>query len=251
LNTITISLLVFACVFGASLVGMLLRRSLPDHHLSRETQDSVKLAMGLVATMAALVLGLLISSAKASYDTQSSEVAQLAANVALLDRVLAHYGPETGDLRERLRRGVERAIDLMWPSDRSGRAQLDPTASGGDDVYDRIQTPTPRTDIQRSLQASATQLMADIGRTRSLLFAQGGTTIPMPFLVVLIFWAGALFVSFGLFATPNATVVVSLLVCALSVAGAIFLILELAQPFHGFIQVSSAPLRETLAHRGK
>src|SRR5262249_3811293 len=152
----------------------------PEHHRSADSRDVVKLSMGLVATMAALVLGLLISSGKGSYD--------------------------------------------------------------------RIQTLVPRTDLQRSLQANAAQLIADIGRTRSLLFAQRGASIPMPFLVVLIFWAAALFVSFGLFTTPNSTVVVSLLVCALSVARAIFLILELDQPFQGFIQVSSAPLRETLAH---
>ena len=73
----------------------------------------------------------------------------------------------------------------------------------------------------------------------------------MPFLVVLVFWLTILFISFGLFAPPNATVIATLFVCALSVSGAIFLILELDQPFEGLIRISSAPLRNALAHLGQ
>ena len=111
------SLIIFVCVFGGALLGILLRAVLPEHHLSKETQDIVKLGMGLVGTMAALVLGLLVASAKGSYDAQSAEVTQLAANVAMLDRALALYGPETKEIRAILRNAVRRVLDQMWQHD--------------------------------------------------------------------------------------------------------------------------------------
>jgi len=243
---------VFACVFGGALLGLFLRSTLPDHHRSSESKDVVKLGMGLLATMAALVLSLLIASAKASYDAQSSEITQLAANVALLDRVLAHYGPETKDARDSLGRSVARAIDQMWPQSGSkAAAELNPAATKAEGLYEMIQALSPQNEAQRSLRTEALKIGADVARTRSLLFAQAGSSIPLPFLMILVFWVAVIFVSFGLFAPPNATVIATLLVCALSVSGAIFLIIELDQPFHGFIQVSSDPLRAALAHLGQ
>src|SRR6185503_5998663 len=100
--------MVFACVFGAALLGMLLRYVLPEHHFSSDTKDTVKLAMGLVATMAALILGLLVASAKSTYDAESSGVTQMAAKIIFLDRVLANYGDETKEARELFRRTVQR-----------------------------------------------------------------------------------------------------------------------------------------------
>lgn len=133
--------------------------------------------MGLLATMAALVLSLLIASAKGTYDTQSSELTQLAANAALLDRVLAHYGPEAKEARDLLRRSVARAIDQMWPTDHSSRSDLRP-AAGGDDLYDKIQALPAQTDAQRSLRTDALSISVGLGRIRSLLLAQGGARFP-------------------------------------------------------------------------
>src|SRR5262245_55727558 len=173
---------VFACVFGGALLGLFLRSALPDHHRSSESKDVVKLGMGLLATMAALVLSLLIASAKGSYDTQRSEITQLAANVALLDRVLAHYGPETRDARDLLRRSVAGMIDQIWPATGSRPFGLRPVA-GSEDFYDKIEALLPQNDAQRSLRAEALRIAIDLGRTRSLLFAQAGGSIPLPFLV--------------------------------------------------------------------
>ena len=243
-------LIVFACVFGGALLGIALRNLLPEQHLSSDSKDVVKLGMGLLATMAALVLGLLIASAKSAYDTQSSEVTQLAANVVLLDRVLAHYGPESKDARDILRRYVTRVLDQMWPRRYPGSTSFDLTTAGGDDLFEKIQALSPQNEAQRSLRADARQITIDVGRTRSLLLAHSGSTIPTPFLVILTFWVTVIFASFGLFAPRNATVVATLLVCALSVSGAIYLILELDQPFLGFMQISSAPLLTALANLG-
>jgi hypothetical protein len=134
---------VFACVFGGGLLGMVLRTALREQQLSTDAKDLMKLGMGLIATMAAIVLGLLVASARSSYDTQSTEVTQLAANISLLDRVLALYGPETKEARDLLRRSVVRVLDLTWPEDRSRRPELTPTAAGGEAVYEKIQELSP------------------------------------------------------------------------------------------------------------
>jgi hypothetical protein len=240
------------CVFSGALLGKFFRSFLPQDHLSQDSKDLVKLGMGLIATMTALILGLLTASAKSSYDKQRTDLAMMSANIILLDRALAHYGPETKEVRDLLRGYVSRGIDQMWPKNRVHSSQLEPLMfQGGDILYDKIQALAPQNDAQRSLQAKALSLAADIGQTRFLMFVQQSGSIPMVFLGVLVFWLSILFVSFGLSAPSNATVFVTLLICAISISGAIFLILELDQPFEGLIQVSSAPLRNVLAHLGQ
>jgi hypothetical protein len=241
---------VFASVIGGALLGILIRSFLPERQLTAESKDLVKLGMGLIATMSALVLGLLIASAKGSFDTQRNGLAQTSANIIFLDRVLAHYGRETKEARELLRRSVANLLEQIWPEDSSGPASVAPTA-GSETLYEQIQELSPKTEAQRTLQAQALKTGIDIAQARWLLFAQRGSSIPTPFLVVLVFWLTILFASFSLFAPPNPTVLVTLLVCALSVSAATFVILELDEPFGGWIQISSAPLREALAQLGR
>lgn len=242
---------VFACVFGGALLGMILRRVLPDHHLSPESKDIVKLGTGLLATMAALVLSLLIASAKSSYDTQSSELTQLAAGIVVVDRALAHYGPETRDAREALREAIRRMIANIWPAPGAPRpVELNPRATAAEGLYEMIHSLSPKTEEQRLLRSEALRVAIELSRTRWLLFEQLGSSIPRPFLVILVFWLAVIFVSFGLFAPGNATVVSTLLICAISVAGAIFLILELDEPFQGCIRISSDQMQRSLANLG-
>ncbi len=222
----TISWIVFACGFGGAVLGLVLRRLLPERHLSQESRDVVKLGVGLIATMAALVLGLLIASAKGSFDAQRNELGQMSSNIILLDRMLAHYGPETQETRKLLRQSVVQAIERIWPEDRSRPAQVHGTVES-EALFEKIQALSPKNDAQRSLQGLALKSGTDIAQTRWLLFTQRDSSIPTPFLVVLVFWLTMIFVSFGLFAQPNATVITTLLVCALAVSSAIFLVLEL------------------------
>ena len=246
-----IGCIVFACIFGGALLGMLLHGILPEHHLSSESKDVIKLGMALTATMSALVLALLVSSAKGSYDAQRNEITQLSANIILLDRVLAHYGLETKEARVLLAQTARGMLDRIWPENRTRNAELKPSGAGGERFYDKIQELSPQNEVQRSLQAQALKMSIDLGQTRWLLFEQGGSSIPMPFLVLLVFWVTIIFLSFGLFAPPNATVIATLFLCALSVSGAIFMILELDRPFGGLIHISSAPMRNALAQLGK
>ena len=206
--------------------------------------------MALVGTTLALVLGLLIASGKGFYDTQSSEVTQLAADVVLLDKILIHYGPETKEIRELLRGSVARIVDVTWARDGSDKTHFAPSATS-EAPFDRIQELSPQNDNQRFLQSQALSMAIKLGQTRSLMVAQKTSSVPMPLLAILVFWLTLLFMSFGLFVRANVTVVVSLFASALAVCAAIFLILEMYQPYSGLIRVSSAPLRAALAQLGQ
>ena len=254
MSSITISCIVLACIVAGALLGMLLRALLPQHHLSPETKDVVKVGMGLVGTMTALVLGLLIASAKNSFDTQRNGLAQLSANIILLDRTLAHYGPESKDVREMLRVSVADMLQRTWPQEDSlsGQAgEKSGTEGKYEGLYEKIEGLAPKNDAQRALQSQALKIGTDIAQTRWLMFAQKGSSIPTPFLVVMVCWLTLLLASFSLFAPSNATVFCTLLICALSVSSAVFLILELDRPFSGMIQISSAPMRAALAQLGR
>ena len=246
-----ISLIVFACVFGGAVMGVLFRGSLPESHLSADSQAVVRLGMGFVATMAALVLGLLVSSAKSSYDTQSAEVMDMSSKVIFLDRVLAHYGPETKEARDLLRGAVVANLDRIWPQERMRASEAVPPSTGADVLLDKIQALSPKDDTQRSLKAQALSMVLGLGQTRWLMYEQGAGSVSTPMLVILVFWLAAIFFSFGLSAPRNATVTAALFVSALSVSGGIFLILEMYTPFGGLIEISSAPVRFALAHLGQ
>ncbi len=247
----TITLIVFVCVLGGALLGLFLRTVLPEHHLSRDSKDLVmNMVVGLMAVMVALVLGLVISSAMDSYAGHRRKIEELSADIILLDRIMAHYGPETRGSRDLLRQSVASALDQIWPENASRHAQLEPRA-GYERLYDKIQDLSPQNEIQRSLKAQALEIGTKLAQTHWLLAEQNGRSIPMEFMLVLVFWLTIIFVSFGLYAPDNKTVVAILFLCALSVTVAVFLILELDQPFEGLIQVSSAPLRYALSHLGE
>lgn len=251
MNTPLLFLLVFGCVFGAGYLATCLRLAMPDHHLSADTKDTVKLAMGLVATMTALVLGLLVASAKGNYDTEKSGVISMSAKFVLLDRILAHYGPEAKPSRDLLHQSVERLIAHLWPDKNSPHAQLDPLHSSGEALYDALQSLSPRDDSQRLLKSQALAIAIDLGQMRWLMFEQSGSSISWPLLIVVVCWLAILFFSFGLFAPPNGTARIALLVAALTVSSAISLILELDQPFDGIIHISSNSMQTALNHLGK
>lgn len=254
MNPLAISLIAFGCILAGMLIGMVIRLVLPEHHLSDESKDAVKLGIGMIATLAALVLGLLIASARASFDTMNNGLVQTGAKVILLDRVMAHYGPETKEARDLLRRSLASAIDQLWPEDRTRHLEsraLNPSA-GLQTIQDNLLQLSPQNEAQRWLQSQALQISAGIAEVRWMLTEQRDhSSLPMPFFVMLVFWLVIIFFTFGLVSPPNATVITVLLVCSLSVAGALYMILELDRPYGGLIDVSSAPLRNALTYLGR
>jgi hypothetical protein len=245
-SPLAISCIAFAVTFGGALLGMLF--SLPEQQLSSDSKDAVRLGMGLLATVSALVLGLLLASAQSTFQTQSAQVKQITANVVLLDNLLARSGQSGQAPRIMLRRSVEVLVERIWREKTSSSENAPPFGASNDAqlFFDKLQALSPQNDAERIFQTRAIQLAIDLAQTRILL-ANTDSAIPMPFLAVLIFWITAIFASFGLFARPNAVVVTALCVCALSTSAAVFLILELGHPFSGLMAISSTPLSNALA----
>jgi len=235
------------------MLGMSLRNALPESYLNAEAKEVIRLTSGLLATLAALVLGLLVASAKSGFDAQENGFQQLAANVVVLDRLLARGGPDADKAREALRRTVGRTIDSLWPPDNSAASRLDAAeiTVEGDAFFAAVRDLGAGNDTLRTIQTQALQLGAEMARTRWLLSQDQDSASWIPFFVVLLFWLSALFLSFGLFAPRNGAVMTALLVCALSAAGAVFLIVDLNRPSDGLIQIPSAPLRYALSQLGK
>ena len=152
MSALSISLIVFACVLGGALLGIFVNFRLPEHHHASDTKDVVRLAMGLVATTVALALGLLIGSAKSFFDTQNNEIAQLAANTVLLDRLLAAYGPDASDARHALRIAVSNFNHLTL-GQRGGAQSTAPSQASA--VAEAIQVLSPQTDNQRFVKTRA------------------------------------------------------------------------------------------------
>jgi hypothetical protein len=251
MNTTLAALIVFGCLVGAVLLGRTLRRLLPEDHLTADSRDTIKLAMGLVATMTALVLGLLVSSAKGAYDTKRSEVILMAAKVAFFDRVLTNYGPEAAGARAGFHEVVKEAVRQMWPGEAGVPVHLAPNTRAGNAVYSAIEGLSPHDDMQRKLKDQATTLATDFAQLRSLLVAQSVASISEPMLIILVSWLVVIFLGFSVLAPPNATVMFALMISALAVSGAIFLILELDQPFGGLIRISSEPMLNALSQFAK
>jgi hypothetical protein len=246
-------LIVFACVFGGTLFGMYLSTKVAAHHLSEDSKDAMKLALGVIGTLAALVLGLLLASAKSSFDAKGNVINQISADLVLLDRALARYGPETRDTRDLLRTSVAAAIQRLWPEEEFQMAKLDTmeTAAGLEAVEGRVWDLSPRTDAQRGLQSRVLSLLSEIARARVLNLERIKATIPIPLLIVLVWWFTIIFACFSLFAPRNALVMAIMFACALSVSAAIVLILDLDNSYQGVIRLSSAPLHNALAIIGR
>lgn len=248
MSSLLVALLVFAFTFAGALIGLYLNGRLPTPHLEGDSRDVVKLVMGLIATMSALVLGLLISSAHRAHAAQEEEVQQMAVNLFQLDRALERFGPEAKEARGALHRFVQGEVAKVATPGGFKAAIDSPLAGqrGAAALFDRISALQPSTDAQKFLQARALQLIGTLTETRLLLNEQARSGISWPFMVVLVFWLTFLFMGFGLFARRNGTVVAALCLGALSVGGAIFLILDMYLPYRGVMHTSIEPIRNAL-----
>jgi Protein of unknown function (DUF4239) len=253
MSPILIGLIVLSCTFCGALAGIALHRKLPAQHKAADSRDVVKLVLGLIATIAALVMSLLIATAHTSYVTQESEVQTLGIHIVQLDRVFAGYGPDAGEARTMFRQLVAARLEQAWPNRGDTKPSLEAsraTREQNEQLIERVISLQASSDSQQFAKSRALQLLTEIGDERQLLLEQSSSSIPWPFLVVLVFWLVVLFVGFGFLCRSNGTVLVALFVGSLSVAGAIFLVLDMNQPFSGLMHISNAPIRialETIA----
>lgn len=251
MSSLAIGFIVLGCLCAGAVLGFLIRRVLPEDHLSADSKDAIKIGTGLIGTMGALVLGLMVGSAKGSYDTQKAELTQMSAKIILLDRGLAHFGPETKEIRAELKQVTGRMLELLWPDANAPPSVLSVAPAANEGLIDSILELSPKNDSQQSIKNQVVALAVDVGQTRWLLNQQRGSSISTVFLVLLTFWLTLIFVSTGLLAPVNGTVIVTLFLCAVSLAGAVFLILELDRPFSGMIQIPTETLRHAMAQLGR
>jgi hypothetical protein len=248
-----IAWIVLLCMVIGTLLGMWLNAVLPEHHLNADSRDVVKLGIGMIATMTALILGLMTASAKSAFDGVDAAIKSASVGVVSLDRALAGYGPETQSIRDQLRRVTELRLAASWPDEVSPQKRLEPPEGTpkAEELEREILNLSPQSDAQSFYRTQALAQTGELLQTRLTVFGGTGSSISTIFLVVVVSWLALIFASFGLFAPRNATVAVVLVVCAMSVAASVFLILEMDEPFGGMMKVSSAPIRFALAQLGQ
>lgn len=235
-------------IFSGALVGMLIGWFLPDQLASSEMKAVVSLSMAVVGTLSALVLGLLISSASSSLSTRDSEITRISTDVIQMDLLLRRYGPEADVARDSLRRYTAMKLNDLFPDGRDRTPNMDNPATFKilEQVQDAIFALSPGDERQRWLIGRVRQLADEVSETRWLVVEQNSAGIPLPFLILLVFWLTLLFASYGLFAPRNVIATLALFLCAVAVAGGVEMVLDMSYPFAGLIHISSDPMRHAV-----
>lgn len=240
-----ISFIAFLCIFGSAVLGIAVSSRLPDHLLSEESKTIIKAARSVVVGLAALTLGLLIATAKGSFDAKETELKESAAKMIALDHLLAKH-ESSQKARESLRQIAVSGIAIIQKFSRTG---VDRNYKGGkdnDELLSDIMRLPERNAGETWLKNAALSLAGDIAVSRWKVYQRTSSTISPLFLLILIFWLMTIFFSLGLIAPCNASVLTALLTAALSMTGALLLTLELDHPFGGLIQISTEPLKMAL-----
>jgi hypothetical protein len=245
-----IGLVSFAAIFGGALIGLFGAQRLPGHHLSRETQSAISVSVAVLGTLSALVLGLMISAANTSFSARSEKVRELSLQLIRMDRNLRRYGPEGLDARTKLREWAIAKTQQLFPERGRTNRSSQETIVMLESVQDALLTLHPADERQTYLSTLCLRLSSTMIEARWALETRASHSIPVPFLVLLIFWLSIVFASFGLFAPANATSIVALLLCSLAVAGGIFMIEELDRPLSGFVQLPPDSMRRALHEIG-
>jgi uncharacterized membrane protein len=251
MHSLAVSSLAFAVIFAGALAGLAIRRVGPDEHFSTEAKDTIRLAIGLIVTMTGLVLGMLVSSAKTFYDSEKNQVAEMASQIILLDDLLTAYGPETRQTRIEARLFVEDAVDRIWPKKKSQLFELRP-ANYGESFYNELQLLVPKNDTQASIKTELMSLTLSLKKTYWLMYLQSEqNSMPTLLMAVVTCWLVAIFISFGIFAPRNSTVMITLIVCAVAASAAILIIVSMYSPFSGILKISPVAVRDALSHMTK
>jgi hypothetical protein len=236
----------FVAILGGALFGVFAARILPEHHLTSETRTAVSVSMAVVGTLSALVIGLMISTASGSFTARSHDVTEISVDLIRMERLLQRYGPEADDARTKLRTYATAKMQELFPMTGEPAETDEATIGMLEAVQDAILSLSPTDERHHWLRTQALTISGDLLQARWLLVHQTGSNIPLPFLILLIFWLTIVFASFGLFAPRNATVIAALCLCSMAVSGGIAMILELDTPLTGLVRISAEPMRHAL-----
>lgn len=248
MHTLIITGIIFTCMAGGTLIGFYFRNNLPVFHTKGSSRDVLITAAGMMGTLVALIVGLLLSSANDTYDAANARLTEGGAKAITLDYDLSLYGKEAEPIRKELRAAFVSGIERIWHSEKAGQIDrlFSNRANEMAELYKMIQALSPKNDSQSYLKTRALQICSDLLQSRWMIVEQSQEKLPMPFLVMLTCWLTVLFAQLGLMASPNRTTISVLFICALSLSSAIFFILELNEPLVGSIKVSSASLEKAL-----
>ena len=249
MSALAVASLAFVFLFACALMGMGLRWRIPEDHLGDDSKKAIERGLAIIGTISGLVLGLLVASATSSYNTQRGYVIQLASQVSLLDRALAHYGPGASDARTTLRQDAAGMLSDIWPQ--HGDAASSHRLGRNEAIFDRIEDLAPSNAKQTSIRQIAIGLVLELAHTRWLMYEQQEASVSIPLVVILLFWFSVTFTGLGLFAPGNPTTVLGAALCALAVAGAMYIMLAMYSPFSGLLQIPSTPLEEAIARLGR
>lgn len=240
---------VFVLLSVVALTTLYLHPRLPDRQLSKETQDAVKVGVGMIVVLSALVLGLLIASVKATFDTATRDLKHFSTEIVLFDRSLRAYGPQTASAQALIQQYVERALAGTWPGGNRREVVDDPRAEQL--IYrlqDAVLVLAPENSRQRALDDEMKSEIRRLIELRWTLVEEATTSLNVPLLSVLVIWLVLIFASFGYNAPRNVLVVSTFVLCAASIGGALFLVVQMDRPFQGLVKVSPVPLESALAH---
>jgi hypothetical protein len=250
MGSIGTTLVALGCMVCGVQLGNFLRRASPEHHRSGDSRDAIRSGAAVIGTLAALVLGLMVSSASKNFDAVNGGLTENAASYIDLDRILAQYGTDSQSTRNLLRQGVEAEIDRLWPAE-------------GDDVPSMVYSPEleavagsirdlkPQSESQQILKPRALQVLGDALKQRWLVVAHGHSYVPTVFVVIVVFWFTVLFAVFALLSPSNVTANSFMTFCTIAVAGGVFLVLDMSLPFEGLIRVNPAPMETVLKLLGR
>jgi hypothetical protein len=247
--------LVGVAVFAGGAVGLILQRVLPEKFTTGGPRDMIGAVVGLLTLLSALVLGLLIWTAYGVYAGQNLAVQTLAAKVLQLDFALADYGPDATPLREKVRENLARTIDEIWRANESDANFVAKNFSAAvESLRNRDKALAelhPSTDAEKQALAAATATVDAIGQSRLQMSFALSNPVSYPLLVMVVGWSIFLFCGYGLMSKGNAMSIAAGVVGAIAIASAIYLILDLSDPYSGLFRASSAPLEQVLAVMGK
>ena len=246
MKPILIAAAVLILTFGGGIVGLFLQRLLPEPHTSDRSRDMIGGVVGLLTLLLALVLGLLIWTAYGVFTTQQNELNLLSARALEFNLEMTQYGPDAKQARELLRTDLVWAHEQFWGDKEAMAAAYNASYAHMGSMSSFLGSLQPTTDLQKQLLAAAGQHYASIGETRLLMSLQLTNPISWPLIITVTVWAFLLFWGFGMLSRINATTLTAMALGACSVASAIFLILELSEPYTSMIRISPAGLERVI-----
>jgi hypothetical protein len=247
-----VSVAVRALTFGFVLLGLYLKRLVPERHMSAGSRDMIGAVIGMLSLLLALVLGTLVGSGYGFFASQKGGIESLCARSLELDLTFRQYGPETQPLRQALRDSMEEALDAIRGDSAAYQRHFE--LSGYMSKFEKwnqtLSSLSPRSPAQTALVSSISASSAAFQQTRLLMSLQLASPIPWPLIIIVVSWAMLLFFGFGVTSGLNPTSLAALAFGSFAVASAIFLILELNRPLSGLFRVPAAPIERAIAALG-